>query len=475
MKSVPKLIARFIRILLISVILLILLNLFVIYFISVDQSPNRKPYNQAEEIASSLVQINDEFTLDSESLTFLEENNVWAILIEEETHSVVWQTENLPDSIPVTYSLNDISDLTTGYIDGYPTYTGNAEDGLLVLGYPKDSYWKHVSPSWDFQFIANFPQIILIILLSNVFLIFLIYLGVTSKLVKSVNPIVQGIRNLSEKKEINIEEKGPLSELAMNLNQTSQTLHLQEEDLKKRENARANWIAGVSHDIRTPLSMVMGYAGQLKDSSNLSTKERKKATIILRQSEKMRNLINDLNLASKLEYNMQPLNMKKINVLALVRQVVVTFLNNDIDNNHPIVFNVEDDTGPYYMQADEDLVKRALINLIQNAINHNEDGCTIYIFFTNASKNIRIVIEDDGVGVSDKVIDRLNNTSHYMISDDSTTEQRHGLGLLLVKQIVESHKGEMRIDKGQYGGFSVTLEFPINYWEVQVNNNNYYD
>ena len=316
-----------------------------------------------------------------------------------------------------------------------------------------------MSPSWDYQFIANFPQIALIILFSNFLLIFIIYLGATGKLVKSVNPIVQGIRNLAAKKEVNLKEKGPLSELAMNINQTSQTLRLQERDLRKRENARANWIAGVSHDIRTPLSMVMGYAGQLEDNSNLSLLERKKASIILRQSEKMRDLINDLNLASKLEYNMQPINMKKLNILALVRQVIVDFLNNDLEDNHPILLETDGNTGSFYVQADEDLIKRALTNLIQNAINHNENGCTIYISLGNTLEKSTITIADDGVGASDKQIDKLNNTPHYMISDDSTTEQRHGLGLLVVKQIMESHNGKMRIDQSHYGGFSVTLEF----------------
>lgn len=81
--------------------------------------------------------------------------------------------------------------------------------------------------------------------------------------------------------------------------------------------ARANWIAGVSHDIRTPLSMVMGYAGQLASSSCLETEDRKKAIMIMKQSERMKNLINDLNLASKLEYNMQPIKKKRKTPLAL--------------------------------------------------------------------------------------------------------------------------------------------------------------
>ena len=66
--------------------------------------------------------------------------------------------------------------------------------------------------------------------------------------------------------------------------------------------------------------MVMGYAGQLESDMQLSEDNRKKATVIVRQSKRMRNLINDLNLASKLEYNMQPINPKKQNLIAVIRR-----------------------------------------------------------------------------------------------------------------------------------------------------------
>ena len=82
--------------------------------------------------------------------------------------------------------------------------------------------------------------------------------------------------------------------------------------------------------------MVMGYAGQLENSPSLSETERKKATVIVKQSERMKNLINDLNLASKLEYNMQPIMKKEENAVAVVRQVVVEFMNMDIDDRFPI-------------------------------------------------------------------------------------------------------------------------------------------
>ncbi|MHC5838092.1 hypothetical protein ACYT4N_12265, partial [Lactococcus lactis] len=93
----------------------------------------------------------------------------------------------------------------------------------------------------------------------------------------------------------------------------------------------------------------------------------------------MKNLIKDLNLASKLEYNMQPINMEKINVAVLTRQVVVDFLNIKLDKDFPIKFEMRNNVHSSFVLADEGLMKRAITNLIQNAISHNEKGCHIFI------------------------------------------------------------------------------------------------
>lgn len=180
------------------------------------------------------------------------------------------------------------------------------------------------------------------------------------KLLKSVKPITKGIQGLSIGGNVHIPETGVLSEISVNINHTSDILQEQKKQLIKKETARANWIAGVSHDIRTPLSMVMGYAGQLENSPSLSETERKKATVIVKQSERMKNLINDLNLASKLEYNMQPIMKKEENAVAVVRQVVVDFMNMDIDDRFPIKWKTDDKLTVCNINADKDLLKRAI-------------------------------------------------------------------------------------------------------------------
>ncbi len=462
MRSVPKLIRRFVGILLLSSVLIIVLNLLLLAIFATSQVPNASPWKTAGKVAEALqLTENNEYRLQDEIADELYASDIWAIFIENDTMQVVWQTDYLPETIPMSYTISDIADLTRGYIDGYPTFTGNKENGLVVLGYPKNSFWKHMWPSWDYQLIANLPQTVLYVLTINIVLIFLIYIVANSKLLKSIKPIINGIQELPTGQPVHIKENGLLSEISANINRTSDILQGQQYQLRKKETARANWIAGVSHDIRTPLSMVMGYAGQLKDDAHLTDEERQKAAVIVKQSERMRNLINDLNLASKLEYNMQPINPAKQNMLAIVRQVVVDFINMDIDDKYPIEWETDEALTVCPVNADKDLIKRAVSNLIQNSINHNEQGCTIYVSVAANNGKCTVVVADDGIGATDVQIEKLNNAPHYMVCDENTTEQRHGLGLLIVKQIVIAHGGTTVIGHSSCGGFSVELTLPI--------------
>ncbi|MDE5587982.1 MAG: two-component sensor histidine kinase, partial [Acetatifactor sp.] len=141
MKSVPKLIRRFVSIMLLSSVLLIILNFVLLAVYTVSNAPNAYPWKTAEEVADNLLQNENGYSLSENVSLELKNSNVWAIFIDNKTMQVVWQTDNLPETIPMSYSVSDIASLTRGYIDGYPTFTGEAENGLVVLGYPKDRFW----------------------------------------------------------------------------------------------------------------------------------------------------------------------------------------------------------------------------------------------------------------------------------------------------------------------------------------------
>ena len=460
MKSTFKLIRRFVKILLLSLIGLFILNVALLVFVFTQAEPNFGGWTAADQLGDALTQNEDgTFTLSEDGEKILEQTNAWAILVEDKTGDVIWHSDNLPGEVPLHYSVAEISYDTRGYIKDYPTTTASYGNHLIFMGYPKDVYWKHMWPAFDYQLIANAPKIVLMFLAVNGLAILFIYFAATSGVLKSVKPIVAAIEKLPEGKEIYIREKGLLSDLAAALNRVSEKLMRQDRELKKKERARANWISGVSHDIRTPLSMVMGYASQLEESSELSKKDRRKAAIIRQQSLKIKNLINDLNLASKLEYNMQPLCLEPVNLVGIARQCAVDFMNSDLDGKYPLTWKAEENLPPCMTLGDKNLLCRALNNLLSNVQVHNPDGCAIVVEVKKEQDVCTVFVADNGVGVSDVQMRRLQNTPHYMMSDDGTKEPRHGLGLLIVQQIVRAHNGSVSFRPGPEGGFLAEMKF----------------
>lgn len=463
MKSTLKLIRRFLLVLIFSLVLLLLLNLILFFALTFHQASNGSPWDTADQISANLIQTPDgSYQLSEEGNSLLDSSGAWAILLDNHSGAVKWNSENLPDEIPRQYSLSDLSWALRGYIKDYPTTSSGYGEDLLVLGHPKTSYWKAMWNTFDYQVIAHLPQTVLLFFFFNLAIILIIYMVTVSRVLRSVRPIVAGIEALPDGREVYVKEKGLLSSLASSLNRASEKLQLQEYSLKKKETARANWIAGVSHDIRTPLSVSMGYASQLEEDISLPEKARKKAGMIRRQSQRMKNLINDLNLASKLEYNVQPLHMEKINAVAFLRQIVVDFLNLDLDGKYPIQWEGMDTPSPCVIWGDPALLRRAISNLIINAQLHNPKGCAISAGVSQEDEEgfCRFVISDNGKGVTEEQLNSIRNKPHYMVCDSNTGEQRHGLGLLIVRQIASAHGGRMEVGHSPQGGFCVSLLLP---------------
>lgn len=445
-----------------SMMILLFLNILLLMSVLSNQKSPSDGWKVAEQIGGALQESESgELRLPEKEKKLLEDRDTWALLVQDGTGKVIWHSENLPEGVPLQYSLADLAWAVRGYIADYPVTTGERGRDLILLGNPKTMYWKSMWNTFDYHLIASAPKLLLLFLGVNAAAIALIYLTAVSGVLRAVKPIVKGIESLTENKETYVKENGLLVDLAKALNLVSEKLQSQERILKKKEQARANWISGVSHDIRTPLSMVMGYAGQLEDNPELPKEERKKASIIRMQSVKMKNLINDLNLASKLEYNMQPLRMEQINVVAVARKAVADAVNLDLEGRYQIEWNTEEELTVCMINGDKDLLLRAVNNLITNAQVHNPEGCTIQVEVRVLQGTAQIRIEDNGAGVTEEQLKRLKEMPHYMMSDKSTLEQRHGLGLLIVRQIAAVHHGAVEFVSEPERGFEAEIRLPV--------------
>jgi signal transduction histidine kinase len=174
----------------------------------------------------------------------------------------------------------------------------------------------------------------------------------------------------------------------------------------------------------------------------------------------MKNLISDLNFASKLEHTLQPAHTEPLNAVAVVRQAVTDFINSDIQNQYPVRWQTDESLVSCRIRGDEALIKRAVMNLLQNAQRHNPKGCTLFIRVEQKEQNCLIRIDDDGKGMNDAQLEKTKNAPHYMLCDKNAPEQQHGLGLLIVKQIAAAHMGTVEFAHSPHGGFSVTLSIP---------------
>lgn len=373
---------------------------------------------------------------------------IWAMMLNAEG-DVVWSYD-LPEEIPLHYGLNDVAVFSKWYLKDYPVYVWKNEDALMVYGCAKDSIAR-ISTIYDMETIRELPRNLAGFLILNLFLILFLALLFGYRFYRSLKPIASGIEALSKREITTLPEKGITDELASRLNEVSVLLRSQDEKLQQRDNARTNWIAGVSHDIRTPLALITGYADELANNSTLDEATRQKANRIIRQSLYIKQLISDLNLTSKLEYQAQPLKRQKFFPAKLLRECVAEYYNQGLSQTYEIEVKIEPEVEKIQLYGDTGLLLRALHNLIGNSIRHNPAGCTLVIRLMCMAEGVMYQFVDNGPGIPGKVVDALSGN----LSEEA---QVHVMGLRIVKQIVEAHGGRMLLVKRESGTSDVTIQ-----------------
>lgn len=448
-KYISKFLAKFIGMILILFFINIAAFIWTFYHVVSKDYGDLSPQNMLEKMETSA----SVDGISAGSVKQLKNDHIWAVYTDL-NGKVMWEV-NAPQEVPEQFTIQDIAVIAKGYLADFPVFIRNTNDGMLILGYPKDSYTKIMSNYFSIHSIQRFPFFIITILVTDFVILFLAYFFSKRKILKNIEPIIDAIGKLENGEPISVSVRGELSAVANSVNKASQIL-------SKQNQARANWISGVSHDIRTPLSMIMGYAEQIACAKNVDSPIRRKAEIIGQQSVKMKELIQDLNLVSRLEYEMQPLNKTPLRLASLIRSYAAELLNTGLPDRYSIDIEIALTAETIIFDCDERLILRAINNLVQNSIRHNPKGCDVIISLDHTAETIDVTVSDNGVGLTHEKLKELNEKPHYMESDDNRLDLRHGLGLNIVRQIVKAHNGTMRFIMNGQTGFSVELIFPQN-------------
>lgn len=448
MKTVGRMVRRYILAAVAVVLLVFTVNaaLFAGIVIHYGSKRIQDGFFPVGKFAESFAQTEDGYAPDP-SLAW-KPHFAWAMLLSD-SGEILW-SEDLPEELNHPYTVPEVAAFSRWYLKDYPVMVYRNNFGLLVAGKPKGSMTRfdfYMDNDILYALLSTFGPLLLL----DLGLVLAICLLLGWRGARPLRALAEGIGLLAEGREVHLKESGATAELAEKLNQTSRHLQKQNELIARRDMTRANWIAGVSHDIRTPLALIMGNAEQLAQQFPPSSEPRKKADAICTQSQKIKALIEDLNLTFKLQYNAQPLRKAPIQMGAWLRRCVADFCDS-LEDAHSVDLTIREPAGQTILETDGELLTRAVDNLLNNSVRHNPTGCDIWVTAEIAEGQFVLEVRDNGGGYPEAVLRNLSDTC-------SDPNAPHILGLHLVQQIVAAHGGQASFHNDS--GAVATLHLPL--------------
>ncbi|MFP3322510.1 HAMP domain-containing sensor histidine kinase [Planococcus sp. SIMBA_160] len=250
-------------------------------------------------------------------------------------------------------------------------------------------------------------------------------------------------------------------DLVRTLEQLTVTLKLHQNQQKTLERTREDWISGLSHDLKTPLSSISGYAQMLESPDHEWSEQetRKFASIMNEKSSYMMELLEELTLTFRLKNQALPLAKEQLDINEFIRRIVIGFINDPTNQEQQFTFVA----APKSIRANVDpkWFQRIIDNLIANAVKYNSPGTEIKISVSAIEQHLFVVlIEDDGKGMETEILDKLFDR-YYRGTNTHETSTGTGLGLAITKQLVQLHNGSIHIDSVPGKGTAVRVIIPV--------------
>lgn len=248
--------------------------------------------------------------------------------------------------------------------------------------------------------------------------------------------------------ELESKREDEIGELTNNFNKMTH-------GLKSTENLQKEFINNVSHEIKTPVSSIEGFAKFLKDK-NLTQEEREEyANIIIEEAKRLENLTGKILKLSKLNNQEIITNKQEIEVAEQIRKAISLLEPKWSKKDIKINVSLEEKI----FLGDEDLIFQVWVNIIDNAIKFSNEGGSIDIKVYEKDGNINVEIKDRGIGMKEEELEKVYDRFYQI--DRSHSKEGSGLGLAIVKRIVELSEGKIEIKSKENKGTIVIVKLPV--------------
>lgn len=283
-----------------------------------------------------------------------------------------------------------------------------------------------------------------------------------SRIVKKPLNILEGeMKELSDRGELTEPYyKGPREFVGIidSFDDMSLKLKKSEDRRIKMEIDRQKMLMDISHDLRTPLTVILGYSRLIESGEASDDEIKEMSSKIVRKAGYMQELVENFFLFSKLESPQFRLEMDRGNICDYFREYVAGKYSELEDQGYELEFDIPED-AEFYALFDKIQLQRSFENIIANSVKHNEKHTKIYAAISSDEKNVIIKLGDNGKGISKKL--RKNIFDPFIIGDEARGGKGTGLGLSIVKKIVEAHSGRVRIVEDTESEWKTLFEIVI--------------
>ncbi len=262
-----------------------------------------------------------------------------------------------------------------------------------------------------------------------------------------------------------VEVKGDdeLSDIALELNKMAEDIKDLMEREREAEKTKNELITNVAHDLRTPLTSILGYLDLLSNNNKLTSETREKYLVIAFQKARhLQNLIEDLFGFTKMSHGTISIQVAPIDIVKLLEQLLDEFYPAFVDNH--LEYHYETNTNSLILNADGTLLARLFDNLINNAIKYGKDGKIVNVKLFMAESHVIIQVVNYGFVIPDKELALIFNKFYRVEQSRSSNTGGTGLGLAIAKNIVDLHGGTIEARSSLKGTvFEVKLPLHYNY------------
>ena len=277
---------------------------------------------------------------------------------------------------------------------------------------------------------------------------------------KPVVMIIEHINKLKQGQYKQVpEEKGIYAEVYTNLNQLSHQLKDINVQRKRLDTMRAEWIINISHDLKTPLSSIKGYSEVIGNREYKITAQEmyQYSEVIQSKSIYIEKLIDDLKLTYQLKNALLPIHKTTVDIVNLTRETIIEFMNMPQYENRLIEFECPQEE--LIIKADQGLIQRATVNLLNNANIHTDVKTLIQVRIKKTSGYTIVTIEDNGDGINKNDLPHIFD--RYFRGTNTDPKSGSGLGMAIVKEIILAHGGEVTVESTKGNGTKITFQLPL--------------